>query len=592
MLYFKDKISFLQRELADKLRSKKLYEVWRGISFLLLLAGIYFVIYYFSALTVIFALVTGFLFSYAVYYSHQNKLKISAIRAQMDVFQSELDCLEKRKYPKSNGSEFTDYQHNYSYDLDIFGEQSLFHLLNRCSSTAGKKRLAQELISPKMDFGEIYERQTAVKELSMEKNDFVFGALAQISLRKISDNNAAANIDEWLQKPARLSISKPAWWTLKVIPWANICLLLATIIFPLLFPVLLLFIFAQWLLLHLKYGKPVSQIKNELNGIFKEIEVFNGYAETLKPENFTSGKMVSIKNNILKYSKLLKQLSVILSFFDMGDSMIGILFNILLLNHIKRAVNLERWKQKYQNDLPEAIRNIAELESLLSISVFAFEHPAFVYPQFENGDACWMEAKSLGHPLISENKNIKNDFRLQSGEIKIITGANMAGKSTFLRTLGINLLLAYVGAPVCATRFQCSKMQLFTSMRMLDNLENGISYFYAEALRFKQLLSLITSGENVLFLIDELFRGTNSDDRLKSSEAFIRNLTTYSNTAGLIASHDLKITELEQEFPAKIHNYCFECTNADDVIHFDYMLREGVTRTHNAYLLLRKLKVI
>jgi DNA mismatch repair ATPase MutS len=276
----------------------------------------------------------------------------------------------------------------------------------------------------------------------------------------------------------------------------------------------------------------------------------------------------------------------------MGNSMMGYLFNVLFLSHIKTSVKLERWKEKHQKDLPETIENIAEFESLLSVAVFAFEHPVFIYPQFENSSECLIEAKNIGHPLIPENKSIKNDFHLKSGEIIIITGANMAGKSTFLRTLGINLLLSYIGAPVCASHFRCSDMKLFTSMRMLDNLENGISYFYAEALRFKQLLSLIASGKNILFLIDELFKGTNSEDRLKSAEAFIRNLTTFSNTAGLIASHDLKITELEHEFPSQIHNFCFECTNADDVIHFDYLLRKGVTRTNNAYLLLKKLEVI
>ena len=591
MLYFRDRINFLQKDLVNKLRIKKLCEVWRGIAFLVLLAGIYLITIYLSALTIASTFVVGLLFAYAVYYSHKNKLKINTLHSQIVVYQSESDCMEERKYPKSNGSEFMDYHHNFSYDLDIFGEQSLFHLLNRCSSASGKKRLAQQLISPKPDFLEIYERQAAVKELSTEKDDFIFKTLARISLRKISDNDTTTNVEEWLQKPTRLSVPKTVLWLLKVIPWVNICLLLTAIIFPFLYFVLVVFLFVQWLFL-LKYKKAVSQIKNELNGIYKEIEVFNEYAKILKSKNFVTEKMISIRNNILKYSELIKQLSGMLSFFDMGDSMMGFFFNILLLNHIRTAVKLERWKQKYRKDLPEVIESIAEFESLLSVAVFAFEHSTFVYPQFKNSDTCRIDAEKIGHPLIPENKNIKNDFHLQSGEIMIITGANMAGKSTFLRTVGINLLLAYIGAPVCATQFQCSKMQLFTSMRMLDNLENGISYFYAEALRFKQLLTLISSGENVLFLIDELFRGTNSEDRLKSAEAFIRNLTTFENTAGLIASHDLKITELEQEFPAQIHNCCFECTNEDDVIHFDYLLRKGVTRTNNAYLLLKKLKVI
>jgi DNA mismatch repair ATPase MutS len=282
-----------------------------------------------------------------------------------------------------------------------------------------------------------------------------------------------------------------------------------------------------------------------------------------------------------------------LSVFDMGSNFMGAIGNVLFLNQIKTAVRLEKWKKNNQETLPQLIENICEWETLISLTVFSINHPPFVFPEIlENTASVIMEANDLGHPLIPEDKNVTNGITIYKNNILIITGANMAGKSTFLRTVGVNLLLAQTGAPVCASFFRCIPVSLFSGMRTIDNLESGISYFYAEALRIQQMLICAKSGKTFLLIMDELFRGTNSDDRLRSSLSFIRKLTGQSEISALIATHDLGITLLENEYPDKVINYCFECEQQEEQITFDYRLKKGITRSYNAYRLLQQMKIV
>ena len=247
----------------------------------------------------------------------------------------------------------------------------------------------------------------------------------------------------------------------------------------------------------------------------------------------------------------------------------------------------------YRFSFPALIDAICEWETLSSLTIFYLNRPQSIFPKILDDNSTTMfDAQDLGHPLLAEKQRIGNDFSIQKKNLFIITGANMAGKSTFLRTVGINIILARMGAPVCASSFQCMLVSPFTSMRTIDDLGNGISYFYAEALRIKEMLDFVEKEKNVLLIIDELFRGTNSEDRLKSSRSFIKRLTRYTHIASLIATHDIGITDLEETYPNQIQNYCFECFNRDDQIVFDYKLKSGITQSNNAHLLLQKMKII
>jgi len=240
--------------------------------------------------------------------------------------------------------------------------------------------------------------------------------------------------------------------------------------------------------------------------------------------------------------------------------------------------------------LPQWFEVIAEMDALVSLANSNYNHPRWITPKVSQSGYIF-NAEDLGHPLIDESRCVSNSFQLTNQEqITIITGANMAGKSTFLRTVGVNLILASNGCKVCAESFEFSPIRIYTNMRTSDNLMNDESYFYAELLRLQSMLTLLRSGENLFVIIDEMLKGTNSVDKLNGSKELIHQLISL-NTHGIVATHDLGLTELAQNIPA-IKNQCFEVQLHNDELNFDYKLTNGVTRTMNATFLMKKMGII
>jgi DNA mismatch repair ATPase MutS len=510
----------------------------------------------------------------------------------LTVYEQELDSATLRKFANDDGSEFKNANHPYINDLDVFGARSLFHLLNRCQTFNGKTYFAEQLKSPPKDISIIYKRHAAIRELQ-DKKKFIFNILASLPSKKKQVASPNADIHWWLQQPALLDISKAMQIFIKIMPFFNLAfLLLALCCQSVFFVILLIFATTQYIVLQ-HYSRASHTIKEQLNGIINDAAKINLYAKSIRRETFQSPWLQHIQQQVAQYNNATCRLYKMLSAFDMSDGFVGEIWNFLFLQKLKTSVKLEKWKKENQNTLPQLIECICEWETIISLSVFYINHPTFVFPEFlEQNSSAMIDATGLGHPLVAEEKRVVNGITIDKNNVFIITGANMAGKSTFLRTVGINLLLARVGAPVCATSFRCIPLSLFTSMRTADDLDNGISYFYAEALRIKEMLNFVKSGEDILIIVDELFRGTNSDDRLKSSLSFIRQLMHNQTLSALVATHDLGITVLEKEYPQKIKNYCFECFNNEDQIVFDYKLKAGITQSCNAYLLLQKMNII
>jgi DNA mismatch repair ATPase MutS len=255
-------------------------------------------------------------------------------------------------------------------------------------------------------------------------------------------------------------------------------------------------------------------------------------------------------------------------------------------------VALERWKARYRDKLPEWIGAAGDIEALNSLATYAFNNPDQVYPTVSEGGELFIDAKQLAHPLIPANRCVANDFRIGLEEkLVLVTGSNMSGKTTFLRTIGVNLLLAQCGSPVCAVAFSFTPMQLLTSLRISDSLQEQTSYFMAELKKLKQIVDLLETGAPALVLIDEILRGTNSEDKTYGSEHFARKLVGYRCLA-LFATHDLALGALESELPGKVANFCFESVIENGDLYFNYRLQRGIARNRNASFLMKKMGII
>jgi DNA mismatch repair ATPase MutS len=286
--------------------------------------------------------------------------------------------------------------------------------------------------------------------------------------------------------------------------------------------------------------------------------------------------------------KKLAQLSNLLD--QRMNVLVNIFLNSFLLYDIQVTVALEKWKLRNKNRFASWMECVGNIESLISLSNFAFNHPSFCYPKLV--DQPLLEATSLAHPLINHNERVTNDVSIgYPRKLLLVTGSNMSGKTTYLRTIGTNIVLAQCGAPVCAESFSFKPVHVYTSIRISDSLQDHTSYFMAELKRLSEIKEKISSLRPSLVLIDEILRGTNSEDKYFGSAQFVKKLIQY-NCLTLFATHDLKLSELENEHEGLIENYCFESDIKEDELLFDYKVRKGVAQNKNASFLMKKMQII
>ena len=289
----------------------------------------------------------------------------------------------------------------------------------------------------------------------------------------------------------------------------------------------------------------------------------------------------------------IRRLSRLTSFFDSRLNLLVFIFlNSLAFYELQCLVALERWKARYRAKFPGWIGAVGEIDALNSLATFAFNHPGYVYPAPTEDQNLYILAKQLAHPLIPPDRRVANDVEIGAqAQLILVTGSNMSGKTTFLRTVGVNLLLAQCGAPVCAADFSFTPMQLLTSLRISDSLQEQTSYFMAELKKLKEIVGLLETGSPTLVLIDEILRGTNSEDKTYGSEHFARKLLGYRCLA-LFATHDLALGALETQLPGRVANYCFESVIEYGDLQFDYRLQRGIARNKNASFLMKKMGII
>jgi DNA mismatch repair ATPase MutS len=292
-----------------------------------------------------------------------------------------------------------------------------------------------------------------------------------------------------------------------------------------------------------------------------------------------------------KASSEIRQLKTILDRFDLRISILGLLFfNPFLLWDVRQMIALNRWRRRNRGHVHRWYSALAETEVLHSLATLHFNHPGWCFPSFSD-QHFRIEGKDIGHPLIPPRQRVNNDFRLTGqGKIALITGSNMAGKSTFLRSLGVNTVLALLGAPVCARTYTVSPVQLMSSMRIADNLAENTSTFYAELKKLKSIIDAVTQKQRIFILLDEILRGTNSLDRHTGSEALMKQLIAHQAVA-VIATHDVELATLEQQYAGGVQNYHFDVQVAGEELYFDYRLKDGVCTSLNASLLMKKIGI-
>ena len=515
------------------------------------------------------------------------------LETQARIIQEELQALSGDYSSFEDGKEYVNPEHPYSFDLDIFGRRSLFQSINRTCTFFGKNRLAKWLQNQLHEKTSIEKRQEIIREISehtLFREQFRVAGLVHHG-----QSSDAEKIQAWSQSPAQYLHAgwvKSFIWGIPVI---NSLLLITSLAGWTSFSWLGLS-FGIFLVLSFGIIKRATYIQETYG---KQLKSLNGYARLIalaKAENWKSAGMQELMErfNLNGQSPIqaLQQLSKELDRLDLrNNQFLYVLLEGSIFFQLQDIVRIERWKVRYGQHISKWLETVGELDALCSLGTFAYNHPQYTYPELTEKPFCFL-ATQMGHPLMPASQCVKNDATIPSRPFfLIITGANMAGKSTYLRNIGVNYLLACIGAPVCCERLKLYPNQLITSLRTSDSLSDNESYFFAELKRLKRIIDLLNQGQQLFIILDEILKGTNSMDKQKGSFDLIRQFMQLKAN-GIIATHDLLLGSLIKQFPEEIRNYCFEADIKENELTFSYKLREGVAQNMNACFLMKKMGII
>ncbi|WP_443934255.1 MutS-related protein [Phocaeicola plebeius] len=515
------------------------------------------------------------------------------LETQARIIQEELQALSGDYSSFEDGKEYVNPEHPYSFDLDIFGRRSLFQSINRTCTFFGKNRLAEWLQNHLHEKTSIEKRQEMIREISehtLFREQFRVAGLVHHG-----QSSDGEKIQAWSQSPAQYLHAgwvKSFIWGIPVI---NSLLLITSLAGWTSFSWLGLS-FGIFLVLSFGIIKRATYIQETYG---KQLKSLNGYARLIalaKAENWKSAGMQELMErfNLNGQSPIqaLQQLSKELDRLDLrNNQFLYVLLEGSIFFQLQEIVRIERWKARYGQHISKWLETVGELDALCSLGTFAYNHPQYTYPELTEKPFCFL-ATQMGHPLMPASQCVKNDATIPSRPFfLIITGANMAGKSTYLRTIGVNYLLACIGAPVCCERLKLYPNQLITSLRTSDSLSDNESYFFAELKRLKRIIDLLNQGQQLFIILDEILKGTNSMDKQKGSFDLIRQFMQLKAN-GIIATHDLLLGSLIKQFPEEIRNYCFEADIKENELTFSYKLREGVAQNMNACFLMKKMGII
>ena len=490
------------------------------------------------------------------------------------------------------GERFNDPAHPYAHDLDLFGEDSLFQHLNRTVTFSGTQKLVSWLLSLSKDPEVIHSRQQAAEELCAEpewcQHFRAAGALHPTQALDAVILKSGPTESPFFSKHSTVRLILWIANTIVIVSWA------VTSFTPLPFSISLVLSLLQLSALAL-YIKKINAYHQRLNLFLKTISNYLPLVRLIHDQSFRSPYLQKIRHSLFTPEsnslQALTQLHRIQNSLDQrGNIVIAFILNGLYLKDFHTLLRLDHWRKKYGPDIETWTDVLSEADALISMANYRFNHPAYCLPVICQDRL--LDTEEIGHPLLKSERNVTNDFSIRSlHQIAIVTGANMAGKSTFLRTIGVNLILAQSGNVVCSRYFAFQPMTLFTSMRTTDSLSKDTSYFHAELLRLQQLVNIAQQEDKVFIILDEMLKGTKSVDKLNGSLAFLKRILSYP-ISGLVATHDLALGELADDFPEHFFNVCFEIVHSGSQITYDYKLHPGISSNMNASILLKQMGLI
>lgn len=581
-IFYTEKERRLADEIAQLKQKSRLFVAGQIVFFLLFLTFlVLYTLVSWGALPLVLSAVSLTLYALVRLMDVKNDEQVHRFSSLRNVYLHELSYLKGDFSCFDDGERYVDAHHPFTFDLDVFGPESLFQRINRTVTTGGSDWLAAQLSS----VDNRSARADAVDELaSMESWRATFMALG-------ADGRIdSALIRQALQEIKSLQIPTFAAkrWTF-VLSWLLIVGLFAAVMasvaglvnaqLPLWWGILHFFgVFFVCSGACRVISKAVDKLHEQLQVY---VELIRQVSETAA---FTTPQNASIVNVLQGARQSFDQLNDILNGLDRRGNILGLfLMDALFLSDYFLVRRFLRWQRQYLGQVPVWIDAISEMDGLVSMATFRYNEPQAGRAEVVASEVMVYEAVGLYHPFLGA-KAVRNDFTLQHRHYYIITGANMAGKSTFLRALGINYILAMNGMPVFATSLRVSAYSLFSSMRTTDDLAHGISYFNAELLRLKQLLTACRHNAQTLIILDEILKGTNSADKLNGSRLFLQAVSALPVT-GVVATHDLELSKMEGE---RFHNYCFEIALGQDVT-YSYKITPGIARNQNATFLLREI---
>ena len=583
--FYTDENLKLEKELHKiKIKLTNL-SVLRLLVFFFTLFGIYFSLGNPTIVTIIMIVGVG-IFSFLLSQYLKIKEKKKLVLCKISINKTEIRVLEGDFSFLPEGKEFLDSNHFFSHDIDLFGSHSFFQYINRTSTEIGTAELAK--IISQNNILSIDKKQEVIKELSKKvKWRQHFTALASLVKTEYSSKVIVRYIQDYKAVFSKLVLPLPVLFSIVS------SLLIGLVSFQMISYTLLLLWFIIGLVVTAIFFKRTEAIyanAGKSKTIFKQYHLL---LQEIENGNFSSEilqeKQEIIQSENLKASAIFMKFSKILDAFDQRNNvLIFVLGNAFFLRDLRNAVKVETWIHTYNHTVKKWFEVIAFFDAGNSLANFCFNHSDYTFPELVKENSI-IQAIQLGHPLLKSEKRIDNNFTISDNQFFIVTGANMAGKSTFLRTVSLSIVMANCGLPVCAESFKYAPRRLITSMRTTDSLSEDESYFYSELKRLKFIVDTI-EVKDYFIILDEILKGTNSKDKAIGSKKFIEKLIK-SKSTGIIATHDVSLCDLENEF-SDIKNYYFDAEITESELHFDYTLKNGICKNMNASFLLEKMKII
>lgn len=594
--YYKKK-NESNNEVLDKLKSK--LRVIPYLKLLCFIVGLLLVVGTYRwewdrTLSFVFAALSFLVFFFLYKIDELCLRQRASLEALESVYLNELCFLEGDYSPFDDGARFVDKKHPFSYDLDVFGRNSLFQMINRTETDAAAAILAEKLGTVATDEKDILSRQQSLVELA-QKDDFRHRFMATCKGFNKEKNGYGAMTD--YKNRNKTASSKGLTITSNIgliLMYASIAVTLASAllawmgVLPTSVPVIL---FLFQLFIPMMFNKTLNRVGADIGFLHKNTMVHSELLDIVHSETWNAELNVALKDALFgtyNSREALRELSLLLRKFDQRhNAYILVLLNGFFLRDLFLLRKFYQWTDRYLPHLELWISSLAEMEARVSQATYMFNLPGFIRPELTDNEEILIDAEELGHPFILSEKRVNNGILIHKKQFLIITGANMAGKSTFLRTLGANYILAMNGMNVCASKFHFSLFNLFSSMRNTDDLSSGTSYFKAELERIRELIRYCRSHRHTLIILDELLKGTNSKDKLNGSVLFLQKMSEMPVT-GIIATHDLELAKFEDEQPQRFQNLCFEISLSEEE-RYSYKIQRGISKNLNATYLLQKI---